>query len=252
MIARSKPGIWSDLDKPGKLMTPDSPDNIAAMGKPNTEFDWTIYADATFAGLSILIPIPILDWIFEQIFRRRMLKTIAQRRKQAIDVTILRLFYQIQSGAWWQACLVLPFSIAFWLLKRISRKILYFLTVKEASDMVSYYWHRAFLLDYMLSLGHLAQQEQAERAYIAMHTVLDDLTTSPLSQLAQQITQQTHRVFRLLRRVRRDETDQIAQTQRADMRAAWADFSGYFEAVAKHYDEAFAAVQNTQAERNGH
>ena len=37
--------------------------------QPNTTFDWLIYADATFAGLSVLIPIPIIDWIFENIFR---------------------------------------------------------------------------------------------------------------------------------------------------------------------------------------
>ena len=31
-------------------------------------FDWPMYADATFAGLSLLVPIPLLDWVFEQFF----------------------------------------------------------------------------------------------------------------------------------------------------------------------------------------
>ncbi|MEM7033708.1 MAG: hypothetical protein AAF629_29455 [Chloroflexota bacterium] len=224
-------------------MTIDIDNNALTQKKPNTDFDWTIYADGTFAGLSILIPIPILDWIFEQIFRRRMLKTIAKRRDHPVDPAIQRLFYQIQSDGWIRGCLLFPFKLTLWLLKRISRKILYFLTVKEASDMVSYYWHRAFLLDYMLSQGHLDQVEQAEVAYIALHTVLDDITVSPLSQLAQQITQGTRKVFRLLRRVRRNEGDAAAETQRAEMTAAWADFSGYFEALAERYDDKFLVVQ---------
>ena len=29
-----------------------------------TDFDWIVYADATFAGLSILLPIPFVDtWL---------------------------------------------------------------------------------------------------------------------------------------------------------------------------------------------
>ena len=33
-------------------------------------FDWLRYADATFAGLALLIPIPLLDVAFECFFRR--------------------------------------------------------------------------------------------------------------------------------------------------------------------------------------
>lgn len=48
---------------------------------PATQFDWQIYADTTFAGLSLLILIPLLDVAFEWFFRRRMAHTIARRNQ---------------------------------------------------------------------------------------------------------------------------------------------------------------------------
>jgi hypothetical protein len=41
-------------------------------GVHQSEFTWAIYGDATLAGLSALLPIPILDDVIEQRFRRRM------------------------------------------------------------------------------------------------------------------------------------------------------------------------------------
>jgi hypothetical protein len=37
-----------------------------------TDFDWLVYADATFAGLAILLPFPFVDSWLEGYFRRRM------------------------------------------------------------------------------------------------------------------------------------------------------------------------------------
>ena len=46
-------------------------------------FDWRIYADATCAGLSVLIPLPFVDTAFETVFRRRIPGTIARALKSA-------------------------------------------------------------------------------------------------------------------------------------------------------------------------
>ncbi|HMR66443.1 MAG TPA: hypothetical protein PKE64_20720, partial [Anaerolineae bacterium] len=50
-----------------------------------TDFDWGVYADATMAGLAVLVPIPILDWLLEEIFRRRMPQAIARQRGQRLS-----------------------------------------------------------------------------------------------------------------------------------------------------------------------
>lgn len=54
------------------------------MTRPETAFNWAIYAGATLAGLSVLIPLPLLDVAFEQLFRRRMPGSIARARSRQI------------------------------------------------------------------------------------------------------------------------------------------------------------------------
>src|SRR5918997_6943650 len=102
----------------------------------DTAFDWAIYADATFAGLSVLIPIPLLDWVFEQFFRRRMLPTIAQRQGRQLPPAV-RAQLNRSSGSCLSTCLTAPLVATFWLLKSVSRKLLYFLTIKDATDQLA-------------------------------------------------------------------------------------------------------------------
>jgi hypothetical protein len=52
------------------------------MPQPPAAFDWEVYANATFAGLAVLIPIPLVDWVFEEVFRRRMPAAIITYRNQ--------------------------------------------------------------------------------------------------------------------------------------------------------------------------
>lgn len=54
--------------------------------QPQTAFEWPIYADATFAGLAVLFPIPLLDWALEEYFRRRMPRTIARYRHHTLPL----------------------------------------------------------------------------------------------------------------------------------------------------------------------
>ncbi|MCZ7528391.1 MAG: hypothetical protein M5U14_19695 [Acidimicrobiia bacterium] len=95
-----------------------------------------------------------------------------------------------------------PIWLTLLLLKRIFRTILYFLTIKEASDLLSLYWHRAFLLDYMCKEGYLRDEETAVIAAEALRDILDRITTSPLNQLARQVLALPSHVLCSLRRVR--------------------------------------------------
>ena len=72
-----------------------------------TDFDWLIYADATFAGLSLLLPIPFVDGLIETYFRRRMPGDIARRRGRALPMQSIRLANR-QRGALWPGCLLWP------------------------------------------------------------------------------------------------------------------------------------------------
>ena len=200
---------------------------------PITQFDWQIYADATFAGLSLLIPIPLLDVAFEWFFRRRMARTIARRSPRdgggrTLPPTVLTAINR-DPNAWWQGCLTAPFKLLLLFLKRLSRKLLYFLTIKEATDQLNYYWHRAFLLNYMMQRGDLDDVATAVPALRAMHTVLKSHVSSPLSQLASQILDNVSHVLRtIVRWLRRGREDEVVQSTRQTMAAHWLDFADYF------------------------
>jgi hypothetical protein len=210
--------------------------------KPRSRFDWAIYADATFAGLSILIPIPLLDVFFEWLFKRRMPGAIAQRHGRRLDRYTLHYLNRNELSC--MGCLLMPLQLVFLLLKRAYRTILYFLTIKDATDNLSFYWHRAFLLDHMLRRGDLESEEQAKLAATAMHGVLDELTTSPLTQLAREITARTTHVLRATWHwVRRHEVNEETADTRTQMANAWADFDTYFAEVAARYEQRLEQLQ---------
>ncbi len=205
-----------------------------------TDFDWGVYADATMAGLAVLVPIPILDWLLEEIFRRRMPQAIARQRGQRLSSAVAAELNK-SNRRWWLTCLLLPVVGLFWLIKRISKKILYFLTVKEATDQVSLYWHQAFLMDYMLQQGHLEDEQSAAAARQAMWRVIKNSHRSPIWQLAQQIVSSSRHVARSLLKFRRGHEDELVQANKQRMRSSWQKFRGYFETLVPLYDQAYLA-----------
>ncbi len=214
--------------------------------RARTKFDWLIYADATFAGLSLLIPIPLLDVAFAWFFRRRMIGTIAKRNGRSLPQPVMRQVNRYPD-TWWRSCLTAPFALLLLFLKRLSRKLLYFLTVKEATDELSYYWHRAFLLDHMVRRGDLDKPETAVAALQAMNDVLAQHPTSPLQQLAAQILTGVSHVLRTaIRWVRRGQEDEVVQDTRATMAASWSDFADYFTSVAQEYEKLYTDTEPEQ------
>jgi hypothetical protein len=153
------------------------------MRKPDTSFSWNRYADATLAGLAPLIPIPVLDLLVESFFLRRMPSRIAKSRHRRLSPDVVKILNQGEAGCL-HGCLTLPFGALLELIKLVSRKLLYFLSVKQATDQISYYWHEAFLIDYMLAMGHLDRVETARAGRQAMRQVMHATTTSPLLQSA--------------------------------------------------------------------
>jgi hypothetical protein len=201
-------------------------------------FDWPLYADATFAGLSVLIPVPLMDWVFERYFRRRMVAAIARRRGHTLAPAVLAELHQGTGGGLLQGCLMLPLKATVWVLKRVFRKLVYVLTIKDASDQLSYYWQRAFLLAHMLDQGHLHDPATSQRARLAMESVLET-SSSPMRGLAGQVIGGAGNILRTLRLARRGTEDATAQATEHEMRQHWADFAPYLRALARRYDEAF-------------
>jgi hypothetical protein len=200
------------------------------------KFDWPIYVDATLAGLAILIPIPLVDLLFEWLFKRRMPQAIARRNGRTLSPETVRQLNS--SNLSYLGCLLWPLELVWLLLKRTYRTILYFLTIKEATDKLSYYWHRAFLLDWIMKRGHLSGPEESALVAEALQQVLDNLTTSPLTQLAQQVVANVRHILRSSWRwLRRKQEDKMMAETRTQMANAWRDLSAYFAQVAERYEQ---------------
>jgi hypothetical protein len=215
----------------------------------NEKFDWAIYVDATLAGLAILIPIPLLDLLFEWLFKRRMAQAIAKRNGRSLSPNIIRQLNQSHFSC--TGCLLWPLQLVWLLLKRTYRTILYFLTIKDASDKLSYYWHRAYLLDNMMRRGDLDDEEDAVLAAQALQQLLDSLTTSPLTQLAQQVVASVHHILRASWRwLRRKQEDEMMRQTRLQMANAWRDLAGYFAQVAAQYQALLDQLHVARLEEN--
>ena len=218
------------------------------MTEPRTRFDWIIYADATFAGLSVLIPIPLLDVAFELFFRRRMPGVIARRNGRTLDKETIQELNRLPPGCL-QTCLGWPILILLTFLKRLYRTILYFLSIKDATDNLSLYWHRAFLLDYMVRSGYVDDPATVPIAAEALRQLLDDTPTSPFTQLAQEVVAGAHHIFATLRRViRRGEEDEVVAKAKERMATIWSSYDEYLAEVAVRYDQRYTQLRiNTDA-----
>jgi len=201
--------------------------------KPCTDFDWAVYDTPTLAGLAPLIPFPLVDWIFEEYFRRRIPRSIARHRRTELPPEAVRILNREQGCA--SACLSLPIEIVVELIKRTLKKIFYFLSVKTATDRISRYWHRAFLIDCMILQGHLADAESARIARQAMNRALDEVSTSPMLSVARRVVSNTRHAFRILRRARRGKEDEEIREKRSIIRRHWDEFRDHLTALASRY-----------------
>ena len=220
-------------------MTAGPPAGPSPRGLPtSTVLDWRVYADATCAGLAVLIPVPLADLAVERFFRRRMPRTIA--RVRGVEVSPRRLAVLVAGEPWISlgGCLTAPFVAVLWLLKRISRKILYFLTVNEACEQLSFYWHTAHLVDHVIAVGELSgTDEQARACARRVREVLAEVDTRPLVGLARTVIEETRRHVGRLFAARRTGADVATREEEAVVRRHWSDVAAHLARVVERYDE---------------
>lgn len=202
-----------------------------------TAFEWSRYADATLAGLSVLVPIPFLDDAFEAFFRKRIPGAVARSRGRTIPADVRAVLGEGDASRW--GCAAIPIRLTLGLLKRLSRKILYFLTIKTATDRLSQYWSRAFLIDHMLMAGHLDSAASARVARQALDEVLKT-TAGPLPRVARQVIASSRNVWPALRRARRGEESEEMRQVRTEMEGHWGEAAGDLNSLAARYDAAYA------------
>jgi hypothetical protein len=208
---------------------------------PST-FDWRVYADATCAGLTALIPLPILDLAFESYFRRRMPHAISRARRRESDrLAMIRLGRRRSAAPSWLGCLSVPLMIARYVVKKLWRKVVYVFAIVDATSQLSEYWHRAYLVDHMVSAGHLEPGVDTERAVEVFATVLAEADTSPLRGLAQQVISSSHRILRLLIRARRRDPVTAAESLGQILRDHWGSAEASLRSMANRYNRLYVS-----------
>lgn len=206
-----------------------------------TPFEWSRYADATLAGLSVLIPVPFVDDAFESFFRGRIPGAVARSRGRELPRDV-RAALGEEDAAGQGGCAAIPLRLTLGLVKRLSRKLLYFLTVKTATDRLSHYWYRAFLIDHMLTAGHLESASSARVAHRAMEEALAT-ATGPLPLVARQLVAGTRNVWPALRRARRGEEGEEVGRARSLLERRWNDVAEDLGRIAARYDAAYARLR---------
>jgi hypothetical protein len=201
--------------------------------------EWQVFADATCAGLTPLIPIPFVDLILEIVFRRRIPSAIARKRGVELSPSAIRQLGQGEPWLTLAGCLALPFKVLLWVIKRVWRKIVYVLAVADAVESVSEYWHRAYLIDHAVRAGHLEESTDVDWSVHVIRTVLAEADTSPLRTVARQVVGSAGRVVRFLLRARRSGAAEATGPQERIVEADWGQVQESLRQVAVRYNELY-------------
>jgi hypothetical protein len=205
-------------------------------------FDWRIYADATCAGLSVLIPLPLIDIVFEAIFRRRIPATVAKVRGRDMAPEIRRKLGRGLDGPLsLSGCLVIGLAAVKYVLRRLWRKIIYIFAVKDSTTALTEYWHRAFLVDHMARAGHLDQGADTDLAVRVFRHVLHEIDPSPLTGLARQTVANVRHVLRLLVRARRLGAAEVTRSLGEVLSSHWRVAESSMRETAILYNRLYAA-----------
>jgi len=214
----------------------------------NSKFDWRIFADATCAGLTVRIPVPFVDMVFEAIFRRRIPGTIASARRRPVAPAVRRRLGRAAEGAGLvQGCLATPVVVVTYVLRRLWRKIVYILAVKDAAVALSRYWHRAYLIDHMVTAGHLDHGVDTGLAVRVFTRTLRDIDPSPLMGLARQTVANTHHVLRLLVEARRLGAAEVTRSFGRILTSHWQQAEASLAATTALYDQSYRAALGLDA-----
>ena len=102
---------------------------------------------AVLVGLTPLIPVPLLDDLVKNYFRRRMVRGLASAAGRSLSEEELGALASERERGCLAGCL---FAVLVYPLKAIFRKVFYFLEWKRAVDLTSRTYHFGYLVAYAL------------------------------------------------------------------------------------------------------
>ena len=189
-----------------------------------------------------MIPLPLIDIVFEVIFRRRIPGAVAAvRRAEVVPEVRRELGSAIDGPLTLRGCLSVFFAAVRYIVKRIWRKIIYILAVKDATTALTEYWHRAFLIDHMVRAGHLSPKVNTNLAVRVFKQTLRESDPSPLMGLSRLMIANVHHVLGLLVRARRMGAAEVTRSLGELMSTQWQPAQASLVETANRYNQRYAA-----------
>jgi hypothetical protein len=102
---------------------------------------------AVLVGLTPLIPVPLLDDLVKNYFRRRMVRSLAAAAGRTLDEKELDALASEAERGCLSGCL---FTVLIYPVKAIFRKVFYFLEIKRAVDLASRTYHFGYVISHAL------------------------------------------------------------------------------------------------------
>ena len=149
------------------------------MPKPDLGGQRAIRTYAVLCALTPLIPLPFVDDIARAYFRRRLVRSLASARGLVLPEAGVRTLADPPERGCLMGCLVAPPLYA---MKKLFRKIFYFLEWKRAVDTASETYHFGSLVDHAFERRWPAPAGpvEATRLRAAIESVLARRGTSPI------------------------------------------------------------------------
>ncbi|MFN3651155.1 MAG: hypothetical protein ACK47B_16390 [Armatimonadota bacterium] len=134
---------------------------------------------AVLTGLTPLIPIPFVDDLAKAYFRRRLVRKLAAGHGVPLSREEVEALTAEPGGCLLSGCLG---QLVLYPLKKIFRKIFYFLEWKRALDLTSQSYHFGYLVDCALADGYLgpSSPHRVEAVRQAIHTVCAQTPIKPI------------------------------------------------------------------------
>jgi hypothetical protein len=154
------------------------------MGENNTQghegFPPGLLKYSLLIGITPLVPIPFLDDYLRRIFRRRMVGSLIRNAGSgSVPAEAVEALIREEGRGCLLGCLS---SVFLYPLKKIFRKVFFFLEWKRAVDMTSHSFHFGYLVDFSLRKDLLqnANLEKAAAIRNAINLTCDAATVQPI------------------------------------------------------------------------
>ncbi len=167
---------------------PADAETALAQKSPSATALASVVTYSVLGGLCPLIPVPFIDDIILTFIQRRMAQTLCVVHGFHPTSGQVKALSREASGCP-LGCL---WAVFIYPLKKVLKKVLYFLSIKGCVDVTSTMLHRGYLLNHCLSTGLITQDRGADQAHLvrvqdAILAACREVDPRPINQVLKRI-----------------------------------------------------------------